>query len=178
VDIHRISMINWEANQQKLLTILYSGNTGCLHSKSYFVTNEYREAFCGPCFFREGFWDEMPTRMSIKEDSGLFGSPQLDPRTLAHIMASSGLILPEPGENLKHFRHRREKLSKPTPKLFPFISALWKLVGYQPPLARVLIPFVQGQNEALIAYNLDESIYNVQERLSKGVRVAQKFLVI
>lgn len=165
-------------NQLKLFTKLYSGNSGCLHLEGYQIRDPYQRILCGPCYFREGFWEEMPTRMSIKEDSGLFGSPQIDPRTLAHIMIYTGLIMPEPGESLKHFRKRRERLSKPTASLFPFASALWKLTGFQPPLARVLILFVQGKNELQIAETIDQSIYNTQDRLRKGARIAAKFLAI
>jgi hypothetical protein len=163
-------------NKTELFTILYAGKTSCLHVDGYFIRNPYGDIRCGPCSFRTGFWDEMPGRMSVKEFSGLYGAPKLDPRTEAHIMASAGLIMPMPDEALKSFRRRRKRLSQPTASLFPYISALWHLTGYQPPLARVLIRFVEGRSEAEIASEMDQSLYNVQQRLAKSVRVANRFL--
>ena len=165
-------------NQDKLFTILYAGNSGCLHVDTYRIKDPYGNVFCGPCHFRWGFWNEAPSRMTVKTFSGLFGSPQTDPRTMAHIMAAAGLILPEPDEGLKEFRRRRKRLSEPTASLFPYISSLWHLTGYQPPLARVLISFVKGKREDEIASEMNTSIYNVQQQLAKSVRVANRFLQV
>jgi DNA-directed RNA polymerase specialized sigma24 family protein len=49
-------------------------------------------------------------------------------------------------------------------------------MGYQPPLAKVLLKFCEGHNEADIANSMDLSLYNVQQRLNKAVRVSQQFL--
>lgn len=132
---------------------------------------------CGPCYFREAFTDELPTRMTIKEFSGLFGSPQMDPKLLAHVTVSMGLMPPEPGENLKEFRRRRELkgYSRPTPKLFPVASALWKLMGFQPPLALPLIRFCQGHTEHEIAEETGQSLFGVHLSLMKATRLAKKW---
>lgn len=155
---------------------LYQGNPGCLGSSSYEI-EEVTGTICGPCYFRQGFRDELPARVSFREYSGLFGAPQYHPHLITHLTVSMGLVPPEPGEKLTNYRRRRSRNHlNPSPKLFPFISALWELMGYQPPLARVLIKFCEGKNEIAIANEMDLSLYNVQERLSKAARVSQKFL--
>jgi len=132
---------------------------------------------CGPCFFRDGFWMELPTRVTIRENTGGMGSPAIDPRIIQHIELTLGLVPPDPGEPLSEWRKRRDRFSsKPIPVLFPFGSALWNLMNYQPPLARVLVKFCQGQDEPQIAEELNLSLYNVYERMVKAVRTGQRFL--
>jgi hypothetical protein len=132
---------------------------------------------CGPCYFREGFSSEIPTRMTVKEMSGLFGSPQMDPKLLAHVDIAMGLMPPQPGEDLKSFRRRREHqgYSRPTPKLFPFASALWKLMGFQPPLALALLRFCEGYAEDSIASAQGDSLFGIHIKLSKATRIANKW---
>lgn len=132
---------------------------------------------CGPCYFREGFSSEIPNRMTVKEFSGLFGSPQMDPKLLAHVDIAMGLIPPLPGEDLRTFRKRREDhgYSKPTPKLFPFASALWKLMGYQPPLALALLRFCEGRPESDIAREMNASLFGTHLTLMKAIRIANKW---
>lgn len=93
-------------------------------------------------------------------------------------MISVGLVPPEPEQSLREFRLQRSRRSKPNPKLFPFTSALWQLMGVQPPLGRVLVKFCEGYSELEIGAQLDLSIYNVQERLRKSTNTAHKFLRI
>lgn len=143
----------------------------------YEIRDVYHKKHCGPCFFREGFTAELPTRMTVREYSGLFGSPQMDPKLLAHVTISMGLMPPLPGESLKSFRQRREfeGYSKPTPKLFPIASALWKLMGVQPPLALALIRFCQGLPEHKIAEETGQSLFGVHLALMKATRIASKW---
>lgn len=154
---------------------LYQGNTSCLNLPIYEI-EEVRGSVCGPCYFREGYREELPSRVTIREYSGLFGAPQYHPALMNHLSIYLGLVPPEPGENLRNYRRRRSQRHHPSSKSFPFISALWYLMGYQPPLAKVLKLFCEGYNEAQIADYLDISLYNAQERLNKAVRTSQQFL--
>lgn len=154
---------------------LYRNRPRCLHVPSYLIWNGV-QAVCGPCYFRDGVQDELPTRMTIREASGLFGAPQFDPRTIEHLMVSVGLVPPDPDESMERFRRRRRTQSKPSPNLYPFTTALWRLMGYQPPLARVLVQFCQGLTEIEIARSMDLSLFNVQDRLRKSVHTSKKYL--
>lgn len=158
---------------------LYGERQRCLHTERYLIYDKVlNTTHCGPCYFREGILDELPTRINIREDSGLFGSPQFDPRFIEHAMISAGLVPPEPHQSLREFREQRIIHSQPSPKAFPFTSTLWKLMGYQPPLAKVLLRFCQGYREVEIAEQMDLSLYNVTDRLSKAVHSGQKMLRI
>lgn len=148
-----------------------------LHSEDYTLWDPYLHHLCGPCFFREGFRDEVPSRVTIREASGLFGAPAINPQLIKHIELSFGLVPPDPGESLKHWRKRRDRLSpEPAPGLFPFGSALWNLMNYQPPLAKVLVKFCYGKSEVEIADEMDLSLLNVHDRMTKAVRTGQRFL--
>jgi len=156
---------------QSLLTLPHN------HAEEYMLWDPFRQLFCGPCFFRDGFLDELPTRVTIKTGTGNFGAPAIDSRLVEHIELSFGLVPPDPGEPLHVWRRRRDRFSnKPSPGLFPFGSALWNLMNYQPPLARVLVKFCQGKNESQIASELDLSLFNVHDRMVKAVRTGQGFL--
>lgn len=148
-----------------------------LHSDDYILWDPYLHNLCGPCFFREGFQTELPSRVTIRERSGLFGGPAINPQLIQHIEMSFGLVPPDPGESLKRWRKRRDRFSDhPSPKVFPFGSALWNLMNYQPPLARVLVKFCQGKDEIMIGDELHLSLFNVHERMVKAVRTGQRFL--
>ena len=160
-----------------LIPKLYTKLPTCLHVDSYQIWDGV-QAVCGPCYFRMGVLDELPTRITMREESGAFGSPQFDPRFISHVMLSAGLIAPNPGESMKEFRQRRRRTSYPSPHLFPFTSAVWELMGVQPPLAKVLVQFCQGYGEYEIADHMELSLYNVHERLRKAVHVAKKNLKV
>lgn len=158
---------------------LYADQPSCLHLDEYQIRDKFTSVVhCGPCFFRDGFDAEYPTRINIRTREGLFGGPELDPRLISHVMTSVGLVPPEPGQSLKAFRAQRSVRSEPSPRLYPFTSALWRLMGYQPPLASVLVRFCEGLNEVDIARKMDLSIYNVSDRLGKAVRTGHKFLQV
>jgi hypothetical protein len=147
------------------------------HLEDYLLWDPYQHYLCGPCFFRDGFQTELPSRVTIREGTGNYGAPAIDYRFIEHVEVSLGLVPPDPGEPLPQWRKRRDRLSsRPNPKLFPFISSLWNLMNFQPPLAKPLIRFCQGMDEVEIAEELDLSLYNVHERLVKAVRTGQGFL--
>ena len=150
------------------------------HKDDYILWDPFLHNLCGPCFFREGFLEELPTRVSASYryfPTGNHGAPELDSRLIAHIELGFGLVPPDPGEPLSIWRARRNRLSpKPSPGLYPFGSALWNLMNYQPPLARVLVRFCTGQDEPQIAEEMKLSLHNVHERMVKAVRTGQRFL--
>ena len=164
-------------DRDRLVRLTHLGDKDCRRFPLYEITDTLHKQHCGPCYFREGFKLEMPDRMTVKEFSGLFGSPQMDPKTEAHLVISMGLTPPKPGEPLKQYRKRREDhgYSRPTPKLFPFASALWRLMGYQPPLATALLRFCEGNDEEEIATSLGHSIIGTQIALMKATRIAVKW---
>ena len=155
---------------------LYPNQERCLHLEGYHLL--WNQVVCGACLFREALRDELPSRASIKEASGLFGSPQMDPRLLSHIMLVVGLVPPAPDQSMKDFRRQRRQRSWPSPRLYPFTSALWQLMGVQPPLARVLVEFCQGYTEVQIAERNGLSLYNVTNRMMKAVQTSRKFVQV
>lgn len=161
---------------RKVSQKLYTGNAGCLHSVRYILQDRLLQPICGACFFREGYISELPARMTYREYSGLFGSPQMHQSLQKHIQVSEGLLPPRPEESLARYRKRRARTNPSLPDQFPYLSALWELMGYQPPLAKVLIPFVQGRSEAEIAELMNISLFNVVERMGKAVHVGKRFL--
>jgi hypothetical protein len=158
---------------------LYLDQPSCLHLEGYRIRNKFSSVvLCGPCYFRDGFEAEYPTRLNTRTREGILGGPSLDPQLLNHIGVSVGLVPPEPGQSLREFRTQRSVRSQPSPKRFPFSSALWLLMGVQPPLATVLVQFCEGYNEVEIGMKMDLSLYNVSDRLGKAVRTGQKFLKV
>jgi hypothetical protein len=156
---------------------LYIRNPECLHTENYLIyLKQTGVTLCGPCFFRDGFITELPPRVTIRRED-LHGKA-FDPTFINHLSVSVGLVPPEPGQSLSEFKAQRSRRSQPNRKQFPFISALWELMGYQPPLARVLVKFCEGFREVEIADQLELSLYNVTDRLTKSVHVGQKMLRI
>lgn len=155
---------------------LYKDRQNCLHLENYQLL--WQQVVCGACLFREGVIDELPSRTTIKEASGLFGGPATDPRMMSHLMVVVGLVPPDPTETMSAFRKRRRRQSWPSPKLFPFTSALWQLMGVQPPLARVFVEFCKGYSEIEIAQRSDLSLYNVTNRIVKAVHTSRKFIKV
>lgn len=148
------------------------------HTEDYLIWDPIRYHTCGPCFFRDGFLSELPTRVTIREPTGNFGAPAMDPRVVEHIELGFGLVPPDPGEPLKAWRRRRDRFSRrPAHGLFPFAASLWYLMNFQPPLAKVLVKFCQGMDEPEIAELYDLSLHNVHERMVKAVRTGQRFLI-
>lgn len=158
--------------------LLYEGKSSCLHSDQYQIITSGTGLRCGTCFFRSGFIEELPSRLSVKRLSDA-GIPDLSPAILNHLLITMGLVAPEPGETLKHFRKRRIKLinhEKLHKDQYPFGSSLWLLMGFQPPLAIPLVEFCKGRREVDIADAYGWSLFNVQERLGKAVRTAIKYM--
>jgi hypothetical protein len=156
---------------------LLKDRPNCLHLPSYVIRLKPTGILtCGPCFFRDGFITEIPTRVNTRVTAGISGTKEFDFQFIEHISVSVGLVLPEPGESLWDFRRKRSRRSRPSPKHHPVTSALWELVGKQPPLAGPLLQFCQGYNELQVADRMDLSLYNVTDRLRKAVSTGQKFL--
>jgi hypothetical protein len=150
--------------------VMYVGNEGCSHSVAY-LTPELTAitASCGLCFLREGYLNELPGSIHKAKMLAENGNPQQTPLFLSHVLVSEGFKSPKTGQNLNQFRLARKQYSRKSAEIFPFASSLWVLMGYQPPLAKPLIQAVLGKNEPEIALLLDVSVYNVVDRLRKGI---------
>lgn len=156
----------------------------CQHSPLYILQNYTNQPpFCGLCFFREGIQSELPTRLHVFKTLAENGNPETDHIFLAHLWLIMGLKDPDPKVPLHEFRRKRkrprarEQYTKDAPTLFPVASSLWKLMGYQPPLASVLVRgAVYGRTEQEIAKVLDLSVINVHIRMAKAVRTAMGYI--
>jgi hypothetical protein len=164
--------------ETSFITKLYSEQRRCLHLESYQIWVPILGAVCGACHIRNGVLDELPTRTTIHQESGLFGAPETDPRLIEHVMVTAGLVPPAPDMPLREFKRIRRIQSKPNWKQFPFTTALWELMGIQPPLARVLVEFCKGYNEIEVSERLDLSPFNVCTRMRKAVQVTRKYLKV
>jgi len=160
---------------------------------------EEQPLFCGLCLMKEGFEAELPGRLHAYKQLASNGNPETETKFLTHLTLVMGFLPPNTGESLTAYRFRTgrqkrnrkpprareqyseawlqsEPLSKPSSKLYPVASALWKLMGYQPPLGIVLVKAVSGLTEREIARELDISILNVNNRMGKGIRTAMGYL--
>lgn len=156
---------------------------------------------CGLCFFREGVEGEIPNRIHQFKTLAANGNPETMPKMVSHLHVVMGLKGPNPGESLSAYRKRRnsltreqytarsplkdhklfqavrvERFSSPAPGLFPVTSALWQLMGYQPPLGLVLVEGVYGRTEREIAKSLDVSVLNIYVRMAKAIRIGMGFI--
>lgn len=154
----------------------------CHHSHLYILKNyEDQPLFCGLCFYREGWESELPTRVHLFKTLAENGNPETSPKFIAHMFLVMGLE-PPPGilplhkfQKLRSPR-AREQYTKPSWGLFPIASSLWKLMGYQPPLAIVLVRGAGGRSEPQIADELNLSILDVHIRMAKAIRTAMGYL--
>jgi hypothetical protein len=118
------------------------------------------------------------------------GNPETSPKFMSHLWLLMGLEPPKSGESLKAYQKRRqssipnptntnalarEQYTRPS-RLFPVASSLWKLMGYQPPLAIVLVKAVNGHSERRIAKDIDASLIGVHIRMAKAIRTAMGYL--
>lgn len=154
----------------------------CGHSFLY-VTQNYKDQppLCGLCLFREGFESELPGRIHVSVNPryrvlAANGNLETAPKFLSHLYLVMGLKGPKAGEALHIFRRARGHYTKPAKNLFPVASALWKLMGYQPPLGVVLVQAVNRSTEQEIAKHLDDSIMNIHLRMAKAINTAMKYL--
>jgi hypothetical protein len=162
---------NQQVYLQALPDILYVGNGSCEHSSIYQVQD-----VCLICFFRDGFQNEIPGRMHFSKQLTDNGNPQQTGRLMSHVSIVEGFRPPKPDQNLHSYRLARKQYSSPAHRLFPFTSALWELMSFQPPLATPTILLVSGEKAPKIAEKLDISLYNLQERVQKGINLAVGFL--
>lgn len=174
----------------------------CQHSLLYFLQiDESGPLLCGLCFFKEGYESELPGRIHQFKVLADNGNPQTAPMLMAHLQVSMGLKPPKPGQDLRDFRRQRNALAREqytvrgpqkfgsklsthsrnvrfssTSRLYPVASALWKLMGYQPPLGIVLVRGVTGRTEEEIAAELNVTRFNVNIRMTKAIRTAVGYL--
>lgn len=156
---------------QALPDILYVGNGSCDHPFIYQVKD-----VCLICFFKDGFQNEIPGQIHFAKSLADNGNPQQTGRMMAHVSLVAGFRPPNPNQNMRDYRRSREQYTKVAHGLFPFTSALWELMSFQPPLATPTILLISGLKAPKIAEKLDISIYNVQERVQKGINLAVGFL--
>lgn len=161
---------------------LFRDTVDCRHSRLYIIRNyEEQPLFCGLCFYREGWESELPTRIHLFKTLAENGNPETSPKFLAHMLLAVGLEPPKPDQNLRDFQKLRSprarvQYTKPAWGLFPVASSLWKLMGYQPPLAIVLVRGASGRPESAIAEELDLSLTDVHIRMAKAIRTAMGYL--
>lgn len=149
----------------------------CGHSPLYTLSNYAEQPlFCGLCLLKQGFEAEVPGRIHEFKTLAENGNPETSPRFMLHMTVSMGLMPPSAREALKGYRLARGQFSRPSWGQFPVTSALWKLMGDQPPLAVPLIFAVQGHAEALIAKRLDDSVRSITIRTAKGIRTTMRYL--
>lgn len=174
----------------------------CNHNPFYSIRfYDEQPLLCGLCFFRDGVEAELPGRIHQFKTLAANGNPETSPKMVAHLHVIMGLLPPKEGESLQAYRKRRsavsreqytarsplpdhklfqqtrqERFSSPAPRLFPVTSALWKLMGYQPPLGRVLVEGVNGRTESQIAVKLATSVLDIHVRMAKAIRIATGFI--
>lgn len=193
-----------QSDQLYFQSLPYDGaRLDCGHSPLYIVQAIQNGPWiCGLCLFKEGFEGELPTRIHQFKTLADNGNPQQAGKFQAHVFLTMGLVLPRVDSDgrpeplheyrrrrgqlhcdrscrqpcLEHQPREREHYTEPAWKLFPVASALWKLMGYQPPLGIVLVRGVNGRTEAEIAKELDTSHQNVVIRMAKAVRTAVGYL--
>lgn len=132
--------------------------------------------FCSLCFLQAAFEAEVPRRVHAYKLLAENGNPANSESFVAHLECVMGLMPPKPGQNLREFRLARKRYSSPSPSMYPVTSALWEMMGYQPPLATPLMYCLMGLPEAQIAVKLGISQYNVSIRLVKAARLALRFV--
>lgn len=175
----------------------------CGHSVMYVIQAlDDGPLLCGLCFFRDGFQAEQPSEIHLHRTLAENGNPQTTPRFMSHLTVVMGLQAPPKDVNLRDWQRKRnslargqytrrvkvgdklipqsfvsvEKFSSPAWMMYPVASALWKLMGYQPPLGIVLVRAVGGRTEPEIAHELDVSIWNVNIRMGKAIRTALGYI--
>jgi hypothetical protein len=163
-----------EAHVQTLVYFLRKQTMRCGHSFSFLV--RWDTTFCGLCFLREGYHEELPKKLHLVRTLADNGNPQQTDQLQGHLSLVEGIY--DPGDTpLRDFsRARSHKGSAPLPQLYPFASALWGVMGKQPPLGLPLYRSVLGVPEREIASFMEISLLNVNIRLSKGVDMAVRLI--
>lgn len=132
---------------------------------------------CGLCHLRAILETEIPKRLHEYEVLAENGNPETSPRFWAHVESSMGLVPPREGQNLRAYRASRAGAYRQPSRLqFPVTSSLWKMMGYQPKLAKPLVRALLGQAPEQIGREFSLSTYMVHETLGKGVRLALRYL--
>lgn len=151
------------------------GKRSCPHSSVMIV--DWETAFCGLCFLREGYADELPGKLHFVKTLADNGNPQQTGSFIGHVSLVEGLKPPKKGQTINNASRARSIIgSRPLPKQFPFASAVWVVVDKQPPLGVPLAYAVTGLSEIDIARRMLLSLYNVNERLEKAVSMAMRIV--
>jgi hypothetical protein len=154
------------------------GNGSCRHSPLYLIF-ENDTASCGFCHVHDGIQHELPGKLHFSKQLTTNGNPQQTPLLLAHVQLIEGLKPPQPWQSTKQYRLARGQLdTKPAHEIFPYTSALWELMGYQPPIATPLVKALYGKTETEIAAELKTSQYSVFVSIAKAVRWTLKYVRI
>lgn len=156
-----------------------SGPTGCSHPRTYGVysQNEGIYAFCGLCWLKRVWEDEIPGRIHAYKQLAENGNPELGPQFRRHLEVLVGLRPPEPDQNLRDYRLARGQLCVPPKKrVHPVTTALWDIMGKQPIIARCLIRTMLGQELTEIAVDLGITPYGAYQATAKGIRMTLRFL--
>lgn len=154
------------------------GKASCLHSPLYLIFND-GDPHCGLCLLMDAIRHELPKKMHYTQRQlTTNGNPQQTAILMAHVQLVEGLKPPRPDESLKQFRLAREQYTKTKPahQIFPFTSALWELMGYQPTLATPLIKLIYGHEEPQLARLLGISQYELKVRVSKAIKATLKYV--
>lgn len=149
----------------------------CGHSHIYTIQAvKNGPLICGLCLFKQGFEDELPGRLHLFKTLAENGKPQTAPMFLSHLKLIMGLRRPPQELPLRTYRLARGQYSGSARTIFPVASALWELMGFQPPLGIVVVRAVGGRNEFEIAKELNDSVRSVHIRMAKGIRTGLRFL--
>lgn len=151
------------------------GGPRCGHSSEFLVY--WETMFCGLCFFREGYFDELPKKLHhTKRSLADNGNPQQVGKLESHVKVVEGIIAPLENQSLEAFSRVRNALeTRPATKQFPFASALWEMMGKQPPLGLTLVYAIHYPLDE-VAAKLGVSVLNAHERLAKALNYATNLL--
>lgn len=161
--------------QRSLPPLKAVGGPRCGHSSDFYVY--WETMFCGLCFFREGYFDELPKKLHhTKRSLADNGNPQQVGKLESHVKVVEGIIAPLENQSLEAFARVRNALeSRPATKQFPFASSLWEMMGKQPPLALTLVYAIHYPLDK-VAAKLGVSVLNAHERLAKALNYATNLL--
>jgi hypothetical protein len=157
----------------------YKPLLGCSHSPFCIVWgfNSNEPTGCGLCHLQAIFETEFPKRLHEYELLAENGNPETTPAFWSRIESAMGLEGPKPHQDLRKYRASRAmQYRQPSRGQFPVTSALWKMMGYQPKLAKPLVRSLLGVAPEAIGREFSLSVYRVHETLGKGVRFALREL--
>lgn len=159
--------------------LISGGGSSCEHPRTYwvFTQNDGYPAFCGLCWLKRVWEDEIPGRVHAYKVLAENGKPEIAPQFRRHLEVMVGLRPPDRGQNLREYRLARGQLCVPPRKAsYPVSSALWDIMGKQPIIARCIIRSMVGQELADIAVDLQITPYGAYQATAKGIRMTLRYL--